>query len=112
MKTRKALFVLFMVGCLLAGFVMEAAAISWYTCTIDKVGPYLLDELTNGSHIYLTHDDASPAWQGSKKHLISPNRGKEYLAAALSAFASGYRVEVYINVAAGLPTIYGLYVKK
>jgi hypothetical protein len=111
MKPRKAILILFMVGCLMPLFSMQAtAAWEWVTCNVDQVGPYLLTEGVNGSHIYLTDTAEPPAWEGSKKMFISPSRGKEYLAVALTALASGKRVKVYIVPSATFPTINGIYV--
>lgn len=113
MKTNKIILIVLAVFFLLSSFSMQAiAAASWFTCTIDQVGPYGLNEGVSGSYIYLTSTADPPAWDGSRRCIISPNRGKEYLATALAALANGKQVMVYINPANVTPTINGIYIQK
>ncbi len=112
MKAKKAISLLAAAFCLLALFAVNAdAALSWVTCTVDQAGPYGLVEGTSGSRVYLT-DVSGAAWAGSKQCVLSPNRGKEYLAAALTALANSKQVRVYLNPALATPTINGFYVQK
>ncbi len=110
MKTRKAIFVLFMLGCLAAFFAMAANA-DWVICTVDQVGPYGTTE-RSGSIIFLTAVDPQNAWVGSKKCIISPHRGNEFLATALTAVTSGQKVKVSVNPAATNPSVGGIYIQK
>ncbi|RJR42625.1 MAG: hypothetical protein C4567_07130 [Deltaproteobacteria bacterium] len=111
MRTRKAMFILFMVGCL-AAFSAVAAQAAWITCTVDQVGPSGTNVDTSGCRIFLTAVDPADAWVGSKEFKISPNRGKEFLAAALTALASGKQVRVNVNLATAMPTLGAIYVQK
>lgn len=111
MKTGKAVFVLLLLGCM-AAFSPTAAQAEWVTCMVDQVGPLGTDEATSGSRIYLTAVDPPGAWEGSKQCKISPNRGKEFLAAALAAVSSGKLVKVSINPELASPTIGAIYVQK
>jgi hypothetical protein len=115
MKTRKAIFVLLMVGCLAAFSAMAAnAAISWVICTIDQVGPSGTTEATSGSRIFLTAVTPANAWVGSKECRIYPsaNRGNEFLATALTAVSSGQKVKVSVNPAVSLPYLGAIYIQK
>lgn len=112
MKTRKAIFVLFMVGCMAAFSALAANAdADWVTCTVDQVGPTGTTEGTSGSRIFLTAVDPADAWVGSKQCRISPDRGKEFLAAALTAVSNGKQVKVSVNPALASPTIGAIYVQ-
>jgi len=111
MKTRKAIVVLVVIGCL-AAFAAPAARADWILCTVDQVGPTGTTEGASGSRIYLTAVDPPGAWVGSKQCKISPNRGREFLAAALAALANSKQVLVSVNPAANLPTISAIYVQK
>ena len=111
MKTRKAIVVLAMVGCL-AAFSAVAAQADWVTCMVDQVGPFGTNETTSGSRFFLTVVDPPGAWAGNKECKISPNRGKEFLAAALTALSSGKQVRVSLNPALASPTISSIYVQK
>jgi hypothetical protein len=114
MKTRKAVLVLLTVFCLATFFSLQANAAGPYICTVDEVGPYDTIEGVSGSQIYLTDTNtAAPGWAGSKKFLISPNRGKEFLATALTAVANGKQVKVYANPATRLTVpIVGIFIEK
>jgi hypothetical protein len=113
MKTRKAIFALLTVCCLMSSFPMAThAAQIWAICTIDQVGPYGINEGVSGSHIYLTDTANSPAWDGSKKFLISSQRGKEFLATALTAVANGKTVNASVNPDATVGTVGALIIQK
>lgn len=111
MKTGKPVFVLLMLGCL-AALAAPAAQADWVLCTVDQVGPHGATEGTGGSRIYLTAVDPPGAWEGSKPCKIAPERGREFLAAALAALASGKQVKVSLNPAAASPTLSAIYVQK
>ncbi|RJR40959.1 MAG: hypothetical protein C4567_10195 [Deltaproteobacteria bacterium] len=111
MKTRKAIFVLLILGCLTAFSAIGANA-AWVTCTVDQVGPLGTNVDTSGARIFLTAVDPADAWVGSKECKISVNRCKEFLAAALTALASGKQVRVSLNPALASPTIGAIYVQK
>jgi hypothetical protein len=110
MKTRKAIFVLFMLGCL-AAFSAVAANADWVTCTVDQVGPCGTNA-RSGSRIFLTAVDPPNAWEGSKECIISPHRGNEFLATALTAMTSGNKVNVSVNPAATNPSLGAIYIQK
>ncbi len=115
MKTRKAILVLLTVCCLTAFFSIAAnAALDWYKCTVDQVGPYGIIEGTSGAQIYLTHDDPDPAWDGSKKFYISPSRGKDYLQTGIAALVANpaKEVKVYADPDLANPLVRGLLIQK
>jgi hypothetical protein len=113
MKTRKAIIVLLVVGCLTALSSLEAAAV-WLTCTVDQAGP----NGTDITDVYLTDTAATPEWGGASKKCrisstLAPTRGKEFLAVALTALANGKPVKVLIgNPAATIPAITAMYIQK
>lgn len=100
-----------MLGCL-AAFSAMAAHAAWVICTVDQVGPNGTNEATSGSRVFLTAVDPADAWVGSKECKISPNRGKEFLATALTALSSGKQVKVSVNPALASPTVGAIYVQK
>jgi len=106
MKARNAVVILLTVFCLVALCAASSFAAS-KVCTVESVGPYGTLEGTDGSAIFLT-DTGEPIAFTNKKFFIGPNRGKEFLAAALTALASGKPVTVFY---AGT-TVTGIYVKK
>jgi len=108
-KTKKVILVLLMFGCL-GTFSAVAAQADWVISTIDQVGPYGINETTSGSRIFLTAVNPADAWPGSKECKIGVSRGKEFLAAALTALASGKQVRVSLNPALASPTISAIYV--
>ena len=111
MKSRKIMFVVSMLVCV-AAFSPLAAQADWVTCTVDQAGPFGTNETTSDSRIFLTAVDPPGAWAGNKECKISPNRGKEFLAAALTALSSGKQVRVSLNPALASPTISSIYVQK
>lgn len=112
MKTKKAIFILLTVFCLMGMFFLEANA-AWLTCTVDQVGPSGTTEGVSGSYIYLTDTADPPAWGGaSKKCYFGPARGKEFLAVALTALANGKKVQVGITLTPAIPPISAIYIQK
>jgi hypothetical protein len=98
MKTRKAVIVLVMAG-LLTSLLAGGAIAATYTCTVESAGPWGVNPEAGGAYVvYLTDTAASPAF--TNKKCTFPNnattglRGKEYLAAALTALANGKTVTV------------------
>jgi len=99
MKTRKAAFVLIVSVCIMtfAALAAHAAAI---TCTVESVGPFGTNADTSGCDIYLTAADSSFTNQKCKIAGGPTKRGKEFLAAALTAIASGKQVSVTLTTGA------------
>lgn len=99
MKTRKVAFVLIVSACMMV-FAAMAAHAAAITCTVESVGPYGTNPDTSGSYIYLTAADASFTNQKCKIGGGPTKRGKEFLAAALTALASGKQVSVTLTTGA------------
>jgi hypothetical protein len=99
MKTRKAFFVLLMLG-LAAALGVGAAHAAPFTCTVDAVGPYGISADTGFAYIYLTDVGGTFANQKCKISGGPANRCKEFLAAALTAIASGKQVTVNLTTTA------------
>ena len=110
MKNRKLILVLGAVCCLAVFLPLQVQSATWYPAGVVAVGPYGLTEGTSGTDIYLTSYSDPPAWQGSKKFKISPDRSKEFLAVALAALMNQKQVSVYCTLGAGVPKITGIYV--
>jgi len=114
MKARNAVVVLLAVFCLVALCTAPShAAIAEYVCTVEEVGPSGNNATTPVYYVSLSSTDAG--WPGPGniiKCKIDPARGKEYLAAALTAVASGKTAKVKCNVDLGLPLVTSFSVMK
>ncbi len=92
-------------------FAAIAAHAAPITCSVESVGPYGTNADTDGSYIYLTAADSSFTNQKCKIAGGPTRRGKEFLAAALTALASGKQVSVTLTTGA-TPTVTSIIVQK
>jgi hypothetical protein len=112
MKARNAVVILLAVFCLVALCAAPSYAAE-YVCTVEEVGPSGNNATAPVYYVSLSSTDAG--WPGPGnviKCKIDPARGKEYLAAALTAVASGKTAKVKCNADLALPIVTSFSVMK
>jgi len=92
-------------------FAAMAAHAAPITCTIESVGPSGTNPDTGTCYIYLTAADGTFTNTKCKISGGPTKRGKEFLAAALTAIASGKQVIVTLTAAA-IPEVTSILVLK
>jgi len=106
MKIKKIICLAIIILSALAVLSTESfAALTWYNCTITKVGPFGVNE-TSSTRVYLTEEGGTFV---DKECSISYTRAKEYMAVILTAVSLGKKVSVYMNGDADIPSVRGLY---
>jgi hypothetical protein len=101
MMAKKIIFLVMVMMLAATYFATDSnAAVTWHTCTVDRVGP-------GGGQIFVQL--TSPAF--AQKWFLAPSEGgKELLAIALTAMTSGMQVYVGVDLTLGsYPTIVAFY---
>jgi hypothetical protein len=107
MKTKRLIITLAVIGMAIFLGADAFAGRSWYTCTVDKIGP-----AGTGDTVLLQLTDSGSAFS-EKWFTAKGGREKEYLAVGLTAIANNLTILVYTDISeSGYPYIRTLYLNQ